>query len=29
MIHHPDMPTGSHEAFVALGMAKDFLLGEV
>lgn len=26
MIHHPDMPTGSHEAFVQLGMAMEYLV---
>lgn len=26
MIHHPDMPDGSHEAFVQLGMAMEYLL---
>ncbi|MBM1691591.1 DnaJ domain-containing protein [Sulfitobacter geojensis] len=25
MIHHPDLPTGSHDAFVKLGMALDYL----
>lgn len=25
MIHHPDLPTGSHGAFVQLGMALDYL----
>jgi hypothetical protein len=26
MIHHPDLPTGSHAAFVTLGMALDYLM---
>ena len=26
MIHHPDMPTGSHEAFVQLGVAMEYLM---
>jgi DnaJ-domain-containing protein 1 len=26
MIHHPDMPTGSHEAFVQLGVAMEYLV---
>lgn len=26
MIHHPDMPTGSHDAFVQLGTAMDYLV---
>ena len=26
MIHHPDLPTGSHDAFVKLGMASDYLM---
>jgi len=26
MIHHPDLPTGSHDAFVRLGMASDYLM---
>lgn len=26
MIHHPDLPTGSHEAFIRLGMASDYLM---
>lgn len=26
MVHHPDLPTGNHEAFVRLGMASEYLL---
>lgn len=26
MIHHPDLPTGDHDAFVKLGMASDYLM---
>ena len=26
MIHHPDMPTGSHEVFVQIGMAMEYLV---
>lgn len=26
MIHHPDLRTGSHDAFVRLGMASDYLM---
>ncbi|MDG1458009.1 MAG: DnaJ domain-containing protein [Pseudoprimorskyibacter sp.] len=26
MIHHPDLPTGNHEAFVRIGMASDYLM---
>lgn len=26
MIHHPDLPTGSHAAFIQLGMASDYLM---
>ena len=26
MIHHPDMPTGSHDAFVQLGVAVEYLM---
>lgn len=26
MIHHPDLPTGDHQAFVRLGMASDYLM---
>lgn len=26
MIHHPDMPTGNHEAFVQLGIAMEYLV---
>lgn len=26
MIYHPDMPTGSHEAFVQLGVAMEYLM---
>jgi hypothetical protein len=29
MIHHPDLPTGNHEAFVRLGMASDYLMKHV
>lgn len=26
MVHHPDLPTGNHEAFVRIGMASDYLM---
>jgi len=26
MIHHPDLPTGNHDAFVKLGMAMDYMM---
>lgn len=26
MIHHPDLPTGDHDAFVRLGMASDYVM---
>ena len=26
MVHHPDLATGSHDAFVRLGMASDYLM---
>lgn len=29
MIHHPDLPTGDHQAFVRLGMASDYLMQHV
>ncbi|WP_372990246.1 DnaJ domain-containing protein [Sulfitobacter sp.] len=29
MIHHPDLPTGSNDAFVNLGMASDYLAKHV
>jgi hypothetical protein len=29
MIHHPDLPTGNHNAFVKIGMALDYLMQHV
>lgn len=29
MIHHPDLPTGSHDAFVRLGIASDYVLAQL
>lgn len=29
MIHHPDLPTGSHDAFVRLGIASEYLLKHI
>ena len=29
MVHHPDLPTGNQDAFVKIGMAKDYLMQHV
>lgn len=29
MIHHPDLPTGDHQAFVRLGIASDYLMKQL
>ncbi|UWR28311.1 DnaJ domain-containing protein (plasmid) [Sulfitobacter sp. S223] len=29
MVHHPDLPTGNQDAFVNIGMAKDYLMKHV